>query len=173
MTSCIRALALALSAFGALATTVRGDDAPSVDAKTAFARLKSLAGEWKAEVGNDRPPAKIVYRVTANGSVVMETLYTGTAHEMISMYHVDGADLKLTHYCSAGNQPRLTLDRKGSTAGKLKFDFEGGTNLDPAKDSHMHAGRITIKDDKHVESEWDGFQGGKKVGTQKFVLTRE
>jgi hypothetical protein len=39
-------------------------------------------------------------------------------------------------------------------ANQIHFVFAGGTNLDPAKDRHMHEGTITIIDDDHVE--WTG-----------------
>lgn len=146
------------------------DPAPA-PAKAAFERLKSLAGEWKAEVGDEA--MRVLYKITSGGSVVQETLFPGTPHEMITMYHLDGDDLRLTHYCAAGNQPRLKLDPKASTAETLVFAFEGGTNLDPAKDTHMHSGRLTFKDARHIEAEWDGYSGGQKAGTHKFVLTRE
>ena len=63
-----------------------------IDAKTAFEKLKTLDGDWKvdAEGGHAPKGGKISYKVTAAGSVVMETQFAGTDHEMISMYHLDG-----------------------------------------------------------------------------------
>ena len=49
-------------------------------------------------------------RTTGGGSAVTETLFPGTAHEMMSVYHMDGDDLVLTHYCAGGNQPRMMLE---------------------------------------------------------------
>ncbi|MFO0953604.1 MAG: hypothetical protein U0835_21115 [Isosphaeraceae bacterium] len=172
-------MAAGLAVFMTSANSVRADG-PGVEPKAAFARLKTLAGEWKADVkasdhpeaGKHAPPSRVVYKVTSNGSVVMETLFPGTSHEMTTMYHLDGGELRLTHYCAAGNQPRLRLDRKASTADDLVFVFEGGTNLDPTKDMHMHSGRIHFREGGRVESEWDGYQGGKHVGTNTFVLTK-
>jgi hypothetical protein len=116
--------------------------------------------------------AKIAYRVTSNGSVVMETLFAGTEHEMISMYHLDGDELRLTHYCAAGNQPHLKLDKQASKPDDLEFVFVDGANLKPETDTHMHSGRIIFRDRNHVDEEWDGYAKGKKVGTHKFVMTR-
>jgi hypothetical protein len=158
-----------VAAFGAALLLAQGTRAGDpVDAKAAFASLKTLAGEWKADEGD----LKVAYKVTANGSVVMETFFPGTDHEMVSMYHLDGDTLRMTHYCASGNQPHTKLDVKASKPELLVFAFDGGTNFDPAKDMHMHEGRIKIKDAKHIETEWDGFNGGKKSGTHKFVLTR-
>ncbi|HEY2157102.1 MAG TPA: hypothetical protein VGH33_15855, partial [Isosphaeraceae bacterium] len=65
---------LMAAAVGALATAA---DEKKVDAKSAFARLKSLDGTWKvvAKMGEHGPdkPESFTYRVTSNGSVVMET----------------------------------------------------------------------------------------------------
>jgi hypothetical protein len=149
-----------------VSATWAGPADKGIEPKAAFETLKGLAGEWKGE------GQTVVYKVTANGSTVMETLFPGTAHEMISMYHLDGDTLRMTHYCASGNQPRTKLDAKASSPEKLVFVFDGGTNFDPAKDAHMHEGRITIKSAKEIETEWDGFQGGKKAGTHKFALKR-
>ena len=62
----------------------------------------------------------------------------GTDHEMVSVYHADGKDVVMTHYCAFGNQPKMKLD-PASKDNELKFVFAGGTNLDPAKDTHMGA----------------------------------
>ncbi len=62
-----------------------------VDGKAALERLKTLAGEWRGHVvTEDGPPAEVVYSVTAGGSTVTEKLFPGTAHEMVTMYHLDG-----------------------------------------------------------------------------------
>ncbi len=173
MKTSILAACAALGFFGSLVgLPVLSADEPGIEAKAAFEKLKSLAGEW--EMTQDQgPPMKISYRVTANGSVVMETLFPGTPHEMVTMYHLDGKELLLTHYCAAGNQPHLKLDKKGSKADKLSFVFTGGTNFDPAKDAHMHSGWITFVDGNHIQAEWDGYQDGKKSGGHKFVLSRK
>jgi len=151
-----------------------GADAPAAlpsDAQAAWDSLKKLTGEWEGDAGGSK--ASIVYRVTSNGNTVMETLFPGTSHEMITMYHLDGAQLVLTHYCSAGNQPRMALDAKASKPGYLVFSFAGGTNLDPQKDGHIHAGRIKLVDDDHIESEWDHWENGKAGHSMKFALTRK
>ena len=167
-------LVLGLAALvGSQATLLADDAKETIEAKAAFEKIKSLAGEWKAESdGHGESLGKVIFRVTANGTAVMETQFPGTDHEMVSVYHLDGDDLKMTHYCAIGNQPRVKLDRKASKPGELVFLFDGGTNFDPAKDMHIHALTIKIKDDKHVDSDWDAYKDGKKAGTSTFVMTR-
>lgn len=100
----------------------------------------------------------------------METMFPGTDHEMVSMYHLDGDELVMTHYCSSGNQPRLRL--LVADGGTLTFDYAGGSNLDPAKDVHVHAGKLTIGDDGRLLADWTFWRGGEAGPGAAFVLTR-
>ncbi len=172
--ACLVARGLGLVAV-LLALPVLGDDKPSVDAKAAFAKMKTLAGEWSAGVdghGAGGGPQKVVYKVTGAGSVLMESQFPGTDHEMISMYHLDGDVLRMTHYCAAGNQPRTKYDPKASKPGELVFAFDGGTNLDPAKDLHIHGVTFKFKDDTHVDALWEGYAKGKSAGVTTFEMSK-
>ena len=159
-----------------LACVLRAAEGPApapADPKGAFARLKSLAGEWQGSVGKpDGPATTVIYRVTANGNTVMETLFPGSDHEMISMYHLDGPELVLTHYCAAGNQPRMKFSPEKSSATNLVFDFTGGTNLDPAKDGHIHNGRIRLSGEDRLQADWVFHADGKAAGTNSLFLGR-
>jgi hypothetical protein len=153
--------------------------AAGLDAADVMTRLKQLAGTWsgppegegEAE-GSDLGEVVHEFRVSANGTVVMETMRPGTDHEMINMYHLDGDDLLLTHYCAGGNQPRMRLVRERSTAQRLVFDFVDGTNLDPGVDAHIHAAEILFEQDGRVISRWMGWQGGEEAGRMSFALSR-
>ena len=157
----------------AIPVALAGDE-EGINAKDAFSRLKKLEGEWKVshsekshgEMKNE------VFKVTAAGSSLMETTALGTKHEMVTMYHLDGKDLIAVHYCAAGNAPRLKLDLKNSKPDFLSFIFDGGSNLDPAKDMHIHALRIKFLEGGKVESEWDAFMDGKLTDTVKIPLSR-
>ncbi len=166
---------LALAVFALSAAGVRPAAAQqAVDPGAAFERLKSLAGTWQGQAGDEKggPPAIVVYRVASAGSVVQETLFPGTSHEMISMYHMADGNLVLTHYCAMGNQPRMRLDTAASSAARLVFAFDGGSNFDPAKDPHVHSGVIEIAGDA-LRSEWASWQGGKEAGRKTFDLRRK
>jgi len=145
-----------------------------VEPKDAFARLKSLAGTWEGQASEAKtgPPVSVVYRSASNGSVVLEDLFPGTDHEMISMYFMDRGELVMTHYCAMANQPHLRLDRKASTADALVFAFDGGTNLDPAKDGHIHSGVIRFQGPA-LQADWTVWQGGKEVAQKRFFLTKK
>src|SRR5262245_42321959 len=132
-----RFLIVGLAFVAVCVSQARADDPKDgIDAKTALEKLKGLAGEWTLGKGSEHggEGQKIKYRVVGAGSAVVEEQFAGSPHEMVSVYHLDGDNLLMTHYCAAGNQPRLKLDRKASTADTLVFVFDGGTNFDPAKD---------------------------------------
>lgn len=157
-----------------------------------FERLKALSGEWveaeapaaetgektekseKAEKADQKAAAQpaVVYKVVAAGSVVQETLLPGTPHEMVTMYYMDGPDLVLTHYCAAHNQPHMKAEKSADDS-KLVFKFAGGSNIDPAKDGHMHDLTMTFIDANHIRSEWTYYADGKKGDTKTFELTRK
>lgn len=154
--------------------------AGEVTAEGAFESLKALAGTWTGEPEGEGAEAEaetageLVHQIqlSAAGTVVMETMRPGSPHEMINMYHLDGEDLLLTHYCAGGNQPRMRLDREQSTPEKLVFAFIGGTNLDPAVDAHIHAAEIRMLDADRIESNWWGWSAGKEAGKMTFHLAR-
>ncbi len=172
---------LALGAVMIAPATVRSDDNDKdktpVTARSAFTQLKTLAGTWKNKVSGHHEhehaeDSKVIYHLTGAGSALVETDFPETNHEMVSVYHLDGDDLRMTHYCAAGNQPRLKLDRASSTPARLIFVFDGGTNLDPAKDMHIHAMTMTFGKEGEVDCAWEGYEAGKMSGTTHFQLSR-
>lgn len=143
----------------------------AIDGKAAFVQLKKLAGKWSGPTGSaDGPAAQVHWTVTAGGSAVMETQFPGTPHEMVSVYHLDGDQLVLTHYCAAQNQPKMKL--RSASSNEMIFEFAGGTGFDPAKDGHIHEGAIRLKSDRAYEADWTMFQNGKAQQTMKFFMQR-
>ncbi len=166
------------------------DDTPTkdgIEAEAAFKKLKTLVGSWTGKTSHDekKEEAKkdhedampeeisVTFKLTGAGSALVETQFPGMPHEMVSVYHLDGKELRMTHYYAARNQPHLKLDRAKSTPDEFIFAFDGGTNFDPEKDMHIHGLRIKFEKDGHVKSEWEGYTGGKKAGTTTFEMTRE
>lgn len=143
-------------------------------AQGAFEKLKSLAGTWQGtgSEGDQSMPAEVRYRVTGGGSAVVETMFPDTPHEMVSVYHMDGDALVMTHYCAAGNQPKFKLGHSTS-ASELKFDFAGGTNVDAKKGFHIHSGAIRPVEKDVLEEEWTAWSDGKPASVKKLRLTRK
>lgn len=173
MTRNMLAAGLMIIAFG---TGVRGGDPPvkATPSHPGLERLKSLVGTWVEADKDGNPTDKVVsvVKLTAGGSTVHETFFPGTPMEMVSVYHLDGADLVMTHYCMLGNQPRMKADPK-SPPNQIRWTFAGGTNLDPAKDMHMHSATVTFVDADHLEITGEAWEGGKPApnhcGTMKLV----
>jgi hypothetical protein len=160
------ALLLCLSA-----TAVRAESA-AADPKAAFDRLKTLVGDWDGHVTSpEGPAARVEFRLAGNGSALVERLFPGTAHEMVSIYHMAGSDLVLTHYCAMANQPRMKLVAGGSS-GDLAFDFTGGDNVDPSTSVHMHSGRFSVTSTESYEADWEVFGQGKPSGHNRFFMKR-
>lgn len=163
---------LALTAFFVAGLASAGDEKAAIDARAAFEKLKALEGSWIAsapDAGDQTADHEI--RVSAAGSVVMETMMAGTDHEMINMYHLDGDDLVVTHYCAGGNQPTMRLDLEKATATELPFVFTGGSNLDTT-DHHIHDAMLTLRDDGTVVSKWISVAGDEEGTPIEFVLRR-
>lgn len=149
--------------------------AVAVDASKWLDKLKAMKGDWIDVDGTFgmKDQVAVTYRVTGNGTAVVETLFAGKPEEMMTVYHVDGKDLVLTHYCSGGNQPRMRA--KSATATTIAFDYDGGTNVDPAKDFHMHSGKIELLGPDEATGEWQGWANGKAEGAHvaKFHIKRK
>jgi hypothetical protein len=165
-----------LSCFGSLllAAAATANDgaagAPQVDARSAFERFKSLSGTWQAATTTGTHT--ITYRVASAGSVVMETLFPHTPHEMVTMYHLDGDQLVATHYCAAGNQPRFRFDPATSAPDRYHLAFAGSSNMKP-EDGHIHEGTFQFLDSDHVNVEWVHWRGGSRESAIEFTMVRQ
>lgn len=159
---------------GSLFAPAFAADSVPLDAKSTFERLKALAGTWRGTAMEDGKSQEltVIYRVASGGSVVMETVGPGLPQEMISMYHLEGDELVLVHYCAIGNQPKLKLDRTTSTSQTLRFDYLAGTNLVPEKDAHIHSAVFHLNADGSLDEDWGFWQGGKIAGVNRFSLKR-
>jgi hypothetical protein len=174
--------ALALSTFSFAADKSKTNDAKPAspqavvyDAESAFDFLKSMSGEWERSGDDHNHGGKsqtVSIRPTAAGSAVMETIFAGEPMEMISVYHMDGDNLLLTHYCALQNAPIMKFE-KSDKPGEIKFVFQGGTNFDPATDTHVHEGVMQIKDANTLDSSFVGYSGGKPGERPHGTLKRK
>lgn len=144
-------------------------DNRQVDARAAFDRLRTLAGEWQAET--PRGKAQVRYELIAGGSVLVEHDNMPGEGEMITAYHLDGDKLVLTHYCMAGNQPHMVAQRFDSQSGELDFAFAGASNLSPGA-GHMHNARFHLISANRFDAAWDFVEGGKLKLTADLHYTR-
>ena len=136
-------------------------------------RFKSLAGTWIEKDGDGNPTGKEAhYRVTAGGGAVIETLFPGSPHEMITVYHLDGDVLMLTHYCVLQNQPRMRATHWQEDR-MIHFTFADATSMTSVNESHMHEVVFNFIDANRFQATWTNFKDGESVHEAAVEMVRE
>jgi hypothetical protein len=154
------------------------------DAQKSFDKLKTLAGSWTGPATlnppQDEMPAgtrmQLTLRVTSRGNaLVHEMREAGKPDDPnhydhpLTMLYLDSDRLLLTHYCDAGNRPRMVA--RTSPDGKtVEFDFidvAGGTEY-----GHMHHAVFTVIDENHRTEDWTYMMPGDKPVRAHFDLQR-
>jgi hypothetical protein len=142
-----------------------------------FERIRALVGEWQGtyEWTGGRTGSgnlRATYALTGAGSVVMEhLLMSDGVPSMSSLYHLDGADLRVTHFCGARNQPRLKADMIGVAAQEVDFGFVDVTGL--TSNGYVQRASLQIVDADHINITFE-FGGGPPQfsGTESIKLER-
>lgn len=135
--------------------------------------IRALLGKWVALDESGKPTDTVVsiFRETAGGSAIVETLFPGSPEEMMSIYSVDDGELVLQHYCIMGNQPRYVGSR--SEDGKtISFRCAGGGNLKDHDRAHMHEGTMTSVSDDRMDTRWIAIAKGATVEDVRFRVAR-
>jgi hypothetical protein len=136
-----------------------------INAPPAFERLKGLVGSWQgAAKGHEGMVTS--FELVANGSALVERLAPAPDEVMVNVYHPDGDAVVMTHYCSAGNQPRMRCKKDGTS---LEFTLDDITNW---KDGETRMSAITVAfvDADHMNEIWTSDQGPEKGSmTMQFV----
>lgn len=140
---------LLLSVLIAALPTLLSAAEPDKGAEGAFKQLQSLIGSWEGKFEDGRSHS-VSYRLTAGGTVLVETWTLAPGRESLTLYSIDGDNLIATHYCPQGNQPRLQLVG-GGDPGRLSFEFRDGTNLQVKGKSHQHAFWIKVLGENSFE----------------------
>lgn len=158
--------------------------APPTEAQRSFKEMKTLAGVWRGHVTLD-PPMKgmgdaeleVTMRVASRGnSIVHELQEANTPFDPakydhpITMMYLDEDRLLLTHYCDAGNRPRMTgkLASDGKTVEFGFLDVAG-----PTKYGHMKDAKFTFIDANHHNEDWWFMLPGDKLMHAHMVLERK
>ena len=155
------------------------------DSQKSFDVMKSLAGTWDGPVtlspadhkmGNGNDKIQVSMRVTSRGNaLVHEMRDPGTPDDPakndhpLTMLYLDNGRLLLTHYCDAGNRPRMTgtLSADGKT---IDFDFLDVAG--PTDHGHMQHATFTIIDANHHTEDWTYLMPGDKVMRGHMDLQR-
>ena len=134
-----------------------GDDAGVME------RLAALEGDWMVldEDGRETDVVGSTFRLTSGGSAVVETMFPNSAdgHEMVNMYHADGDRVLMTHYCAAGNQPRLVVEPT-EDENRLRLRFESITNLASSEAAYMSQAEYVFHGDDRLTTRWRSMVDG-------------
>ena len=128
-----------------------------------MSRLTALEGEWILldEKGGETGVVGSSFRLTSGGSALVETMFPDSpdGHEMVNLYHADGERVLMTHYCAAGNQPRLAV-RLTDDENRLELNFESITNLSSPEDHYMHHAEYVLHGEDRLTTRWYSMKDG-------------
>jgi hypothetical protein len=145
---------------------------PDTAAGRMFGQLTRLAGTWEMTDENGQKMVGSVYRVIAGGSAVSETMFPGSEHEMVNMYHLDGDRLLVTHYCAGANQPRMAATTQPDPK-VIAFGPDSVTNLSAQDAEYMGGGlELVMPDENTLVQSWTSMKSGQRQGSVSFNLTR-
>ena len=133
--------------------------------ETAFETFKGFEGKWAVE-WQKTLPFEMTYESGSKGSIVTEQF-----GKELSVFYRDGQSLLMTHFCNAGNQPRLRLEGRITDRGVFEFQMFDITNLQGADADHVERVVYRIIDDKTIDLEivW---KKAKSEESEKYTLTR-
>jgi hypothetical protein len=145
------------------------------DAQKSFDKLKTLAGTWHASVTTDPPMpqegngtvTQVTLRVTSRGNALVHEMHEvgkpddpARYDHPLTMLYLDGDRLLLTHYCDAGNRPRMVAKSSSPDGKTVEFDFldlSGGNEY-----GHMYHAVFTFIDANHHTEDWTYMMPGDK-----------
>jgi hypothetical protein len=162
-------LVSSLSASDAPATAPAAADTP---ARRAFERMKCLEGTWQGK-STKGWEERTTFKVIAGGSAVMYTSFDAhPGQTMLTVFHLDGEHLMLTHYCVARNQPRLRATEISQDGNTITFTFLDATNLTSRDKGHMDKALFRFDGDDRFTTKWTWYQDGQERWMEEIMMTR-
>jgi hypothetical protein len=139
-----------------------------------FEGLKQIVGVWEGTklMGEGKEDQKftVEYKLTSGDSAIVETLFPGTPHEMVSVYYDRDGSLEMTHYCMLGNHPQMALKKADDK--NMTFELIRNGDIKADTEPHMHALTLSFVDDNNIVESWTLYEDGKEKETATFKLTR-
>jgi hypothetical protein len=156
MRKAIYLLVLGAMAIGWFASRAGSQAKPA----SGFDRLKTLVGTWEAASPHGGTLTNTI-RLVSNGTALEEIFQSKEDDQMVTLYTADGHRLAMTHYCAAGNQPRMETPAVTGEQKEFDFSFTGITNLMRPNSGHMRHLLIQIADQDHFTEQWTWRENGK------------
>jgi hypothetical protein len=157
------------------------------DTQKSFAALKSLSGNWIGKItiipamptGDLGDSMRVSLRTTSRGHALVHEMRGASApddptkydHPVTMIYLNDDGKLTLTHYCDAGNRPRMTA-RVSADGKTIDFDF---VDISGKYDrtGHMQHATFTLVDADHHIEDWTWLMPNNQTARAHFELHRE
>jgi hypothetical protein len=167
-----------LAAFALTAAPASPQDA--IDSSAAFKRLTTLIGTWDVSE-RDNPNTKEIatYTFAGRGVLAEDLRAPGDAKasvmgHMYTAYHLDKGTLVMTHFCGAGNQPRMRVTSVTDGGRKISFQMYDITNLATAESFRSDAVDVIFLAEDRVDLVYHGSRGpgGSIKSEQVFQLRR-
>ena len=149
-------LAAGCASVGASAEAPLPSEAEAARNAAIFEKFKALDGRWvqmQAENSVMEPGTPVVYETTAAGSAVVETVFPGSDHEMVTVYTLDRGRPKLTHYCAMQNQPTMWASPAPSDD-RISFEATSLGNSASMNEAHMHWAEFHFVSPDRLDATW-------------------
>jgi hypothetical protein len=143
-------------------------------ARAAYSHIQKLAGTWRSTSTKGWTEESVIV-LAGKGSAVVETSrFVDTPEDsMVTTFYLDGDRLMLTHYCEAGNQPRMVATEISTDGRRIRFTFLDATNLRSPDAGHMHEAELHLIDGDRMTSRWSWHQGGKEKWMEEITSQRK
>lgn len=138
------------------------------DAQVAFAKMRSLVGEWHAPLPNNETMIDI-FRPIAFGTALLHEEWKSGEQLTATVFYVVGSQLRADHYCDMGNQLRYVDESTDPQV--LRFVLNDASNLD-THPNHFHSTTWRYVDAEHHVQDWEIAVPGKPSKMIRMDFTR-
>ena len=144
-----------------------------------YDQIKELAGDWYlvrgerlgVELESNYDDPFMSYAVSSGGHSVIERLFVDKPNEMVSVYYLSWGQLCMDHYCSLGNQPRMTA--RPTTRNEIPFKLRSVTNMANKDELHISSHSIEFDGPDEITVRWGATKDQKPSGGSFYTVKRE
>ena len=127
--------------------------------QAAFAKMRSLIGEWHAPLPKNETMIDI-FRPIAFGTALLHEEWKNGEQLTATVFYVDGSKLRADHFCDMGNQLRYVDESTDPQV--LRWVLHDASNLD-THPLHFHSTTWRYVDAQHHVQDWEAASPGQAV----------